>query len=104
MGFKMNFGKLGMAGSEQVVELIAILLARCIIGVVRYNDIRKQQRGIMETHERKQQWETMETHKMDEDSQKLVVDLKRCTGCGSCIWACKHNALTLGRRPDDDII
>ncbi len=70
MGFKMNFGKLGMAGSEQIVELIVILLAGCVTGVVRYNNIRKQQR------------ETMETHKMGEDSQKLAVDLKRCIGCG----------------------
>jgi NAD-dependent dihydropyrimidine dehydrogenase PreA subunit len=48
--------------------------------------------------------ERCQLHALKMDGQELVVDLKRCIGCGSCIRACGEDALTLKRRPDDEMI
>ena len=43
----------------------------------------------------------------DPDNSKkkiLLKDLNRCIGCGLCISACKRTALTMKKRPEDQII
>jgi NAD-dependent dihydropyrimidine dehydrogenase PreA subunit len=45
----------------------------------------------------------MHALRMD-DNEELAVDLKRCIGCGSCIRACPNDALSLKRRPEEDLI
>jgi Pyruvate/2-oxoacid:ferredoxin oxidoreductase delta subunit len=39
-----------------------------------------------------------------EDGKELTVDYKRCIGCGLCLRACNEEALSLARRPDDELI